>query len=123
MAKQHWKEKRAQQGYSYQDVFLEIKRRFEGERTLDEDEARRRFEDGVEKLDSAFRFSAHLCDLLVSKMLTYKDLQYMAGIRDENRLLLVLLDPISRGKDTRHSLRDNREVDRFYPGDDLPTKK
>jgi hypothetical protein len=123
MTKRAWNEKRAQQGYSHQDVLLEMRRRFEGERTFDEAEARRRFKDGIEKLDRAFRFSASLCDVMDREKLTYNDLQDMAGIQDHDCLLLMLLDPVSRGRDSRRSLRYNREVDCFYPGSDAAPKK
>lgn len=122
MTERDWKAKRALQGYGYHDVLSEMRRRWEGERVLDEKEARRRFERGVEKLDAAFRFSSRLCDLLCREMLTYEDLQQMAGIRDTDSLLLVLLDPVSSGK-PRRSLRKSDEVDKFYPGNDGAKEK
>lgn len=122
MTKRDWKTKRALQGYGYHDVLAEMRRRLEGEHLLDKKEARRRFELGVEKLDAAFRFSSRFCDLLSQEMLTYNDLQHVAGIRDDNCLLLVLLDPVSCGK-PRRSLRNSMEVDKFYPGDDIARQK
>lgn len=118
MTERDWKEKRSLQGYGYHDVLAEMKRRRDGERVLDEKKAWRQFEFGVEKLDAAFRFSSRLCDLLSREMLTYEDLQHMAGIRDNDCLLLVLLDPVSCGK-PRRSLRNSTEVDKFYPGVDV----
>lgn len=118
MDKRDWRKKRAQQGYSYHEVLAEMKRRYCGERMLDKREAARRFKEGVLKLDRAFRFSSYLCDLLLGEGLNHEDLQNMAGIRDEHCLLQVLIDPVSRGKKGQHSLRNNTEVDSFYPGRD-----
>ena len=118
-----WKKKRAQQGYSYHEVLAEMKRRFYRERMFDKQEAARRFKEGVLRLDRAFRFSSYLCDLLNGERLTYEGLQNMAGIRDEDCLLQVLIDPVSCGKKRQRSLRNNAEVDSFYPGQDVVAEK
>lgn len=114
---------RAQQGYSYHEVLSEMKRRFEGERLLDKEEARRRFKEGVQKLNRAFRFSARFCDLLDGEKLSRHDLHQMTGIPERDCLLEVLLDPVSCDKKRKRSLRNNEEVDNFYPGYDIAAQK
>ena len=120
MVRRSWKEKRTQQGYSYDSILAEMRRRFEGERVLSGEEAKTRFEHGVKKLEQAFRLSAGFCDVIDREKLSYGNIQEVLGIRDDNCLLMVLLDPVSCGKHPRRSLRNNEEVDRFYPGDDMP---
>lgn len=119
VAKKHWKEKRNGQGHSYDEVFAEIKRRFDGERIFTEAEARRRFAEGVKKLALAYQFSAHVLDFLEKKGMTYKDVLKMIGTQDEDCTLALFIDPVSLG-DRHHSLRNDGIIDCYYPGEDLP---
>lgn len=119
MAEKSWKAKRKGQGFSYEEVLKEMKRRVLGEYSLSKKEAEKRFKEGVQRLDRAYRLSALLNDFLDQEGMTYKDLLAFIGTDDGDCSLHILIDPVSRGE-KRRSLRSDYFVHCFYPGADIP---
>jgi hypothetical protein len=120
VARKSWKDKRKGQGFSYEEVLNEMKRRVQGEYTFDNTETVRRFTEGVNRLNRAYKLSALLHDFLDREGMLYQDLVAMTGMVDHQNTLKYLLDPVPRHKKKR-SLRKDYEVHCFYPGADIPT--
>jgi hypothetical protein len=119
VSKRSWKEKRAEQGFSYVEVLEEMKRRVGDKRMLSKKESQQRFQNGVKRLDRAYKLSALLNDFLDREGMTYEDLVALTGTVDNECTLKFLLDPVTRGKKQR-SLRKDYLVHCFYPGADIP---
>lgn len=119
MAKLGWKEKRVRQGFSYEEVFNEMTRRMQGEYHFAEDEAKRRFNAGVERLNRAYKLSALMNDFLDCEKMTYEDLVAFIGTKDEQSTLELMINPVSRPKG-KYSLHKDYFIHCLYPGDDIP---
>jgi hypothetical protein len=117
MARRGWKEKRAAQGFSYDEVLEEMKRRKQGERIFSCEEAEIRFERGVQRLNRIYRLSASFNDILEREGLTYHDVLKLTGTIDHDCTLSLLLDPVSN-EEGQSSLRHDEFVDGLYPGPD-----
>ncbi len=119
MARKNWREKRAGQGFSYDEVLTEMGRRVKGERIFNKKDAALRFDEGVKRLGRAYRCSALLNDFLEKEGMTYEDLCALTGTEDNEDTLHLLIDPVPRMKD-QDSLRNDYNAHCFYPGADIP---
>ena len=119
VARQHWKIKRIGQGFSYEEVLNEMKRRVEGEYRFTAAESVRRLKQGVQRLNRTYRLSALILDFLDKEGMTHNDLRLLIGTHDHESTLEILLDPVSH-QDKQHSLRNDYFVHCFYPGEDVP---
>lgn len=119
MAKLGWKEKRAGQGFSYEEVLDEMIRRRKGEYSFGKEEAERRFKEGVQRLNRAYRLSALMNDFLDKEQMTYDDLVTFIGTGDQQSTLEIMLNPVSRPKGN-YSMHKDYFIHCLYPGDDIP---
>ena len=111
----YWKKKYSRQGFSYEEVLKEIRRRFEGECVLSATVSKERFDAGLKKLERSYRISAGLNKLLDREKMSHEDLLRTIGVPDDNLILELLIDPVWRRKG-QTSLRRDEQVSCYYPG-------
>ncbi len=121
----NWKERIPKDGYSFNEVLAEIKRRATGEYTIMPKEARARFAAGRRELEAMYRISALIAEFLEKNALTPEELQKILisfNGEDATNMVETLLCPIRHSKTKNRvddSLATSGLVDELYPGTDV----
>ena len=115
-----WQKRRPPNGYSYLEVFRELKRRKKGDYLLSSEVRNDVFEAGVHRLSAQYFISSILSGIMKEYELTSEEFLSLFSCRNEDSadtLLSCILSPYQRSKDA--DISNNAEVDELFQAQGL----